>query len=303
MQHAAPRSTVLPRRKTIDAAEPTPTQTTLGWRRLRPDFRQAVQERAFALSFQLRRHLTDDRVCGAEAQLRWPNRHHGVVHSSVFMPLAAECGLTAHIVAWSLEAACRAAGDWPDGVVSVSVPASTASDGTLVTLVAHALANTGLPPHRLEITLPDQATEGNCTDTLLALSALRDLGLGLALEDFGRDSACLLKLKHLPLTTIKLDRSLMRDMLCDRAAASLVRTMIDYAHTLDMQTVAAGVETETQRAFLRRAGCDAVLERLGTASLDAKGRHGRQKDWGMEAMPPPAQRHFGFCQDAPAEPC
>ena len=264
--------------------EPAPTEFAAGkleaaqrpaiapamWRRLRPDLRQAARDGAFALAFQARRTMAEGEVCGAEAQLRWPSRHHGVVQASVFLPLAEELGLAGEIVGWTLTAACRAALDCQDGVVSVSVPARTAQDGSLLTLVADALGATGLAPHRLEIALPDRATEGDCTETLLSLSALRDLGVGVALEDFGRAGACLVKLKRLPLTTLKLDRSLLRDMLADRSAASMVRAAIDFAHALDVQVVACGVETETQRAFLRRAGCDAVLERLGTAKLDLR---------------------------------
>jgi EAL domain-containing protein (putative c-di-GMP-specific phosphodiesterase class I) len=253
------------------AAQRGPVPSAL-WRRLRPDLRQAVRDGAFALAFQARRTMANGDICGAEAQLRWPSRHHGVVQASMFLPLAEELGLAGQIVGWTLTSACRAAVEWQEAVLSVSVPARTAQDGSLLTLVADALAATGLAPHRLEIALPDHATEGDCTETLLALSALRDLGLGVALEDFGRAGACLVKLKRLPLTTVKLDRSLLRDMLADRSAASMVRAAIDFAHALDVHVVACGVETETQRAFLRRAGCDAVLERLGTATLDARER-------------------------------
>ena len=159
-----------------------PEGTPAVWRRLRPDLRQAAREGAFALAYQSRRRMSDETVCGAEAQLRWPSRHHGVVQASVFMPLAEECGCSRDIVAWTLAVACRTALAWPDGVISVTVPARTARDGQLLPLVAAALADSSLPPERLEISLPDRATEGDCTETLLALSALRDKGWGWRLR-------------------------------------------------------------------------------------------------------------------------
>jgi EAL domain-containing protein (putative c-di-GMP-specific phosphodiesterase class I) len=231
-----------------------------------------VADRAFALAFQARRSLADHMVKGAEAQLRWLSRHHGVVQASVFLPIAAECGLTSAILAWMLDAACRTALDWPEGVISVPVPMASAQDGTLLTLVADALVKTGLSPGRLELAVAGTMAGGVDPDALLALAALRDLGLGVALDDFGRDGACLNTLKHLPLTTLKLDRSLLRDVPTDHAASSMVRATIDYAHALDITVVAAGVETEAQRGFLRLAGCDAALERASAAGPEPRTR-------------------------------
>jgi EAL domain-containing protein (putative c-di-GMP-specific phosphodiesterase class I) len=237
------------------------------WRRLRAELRQTMREGSFTLAFQGRRRLSDDKLCGAEAQLRWPCRGRGVVQASLFLPVAEASGLTAPLLAWTLTASCRAAGFWPGGTVSVSVPAAAVRDGRLLSLVGDAIAETTLAPHRLEIALAESTVCTECAETLLSVSALRDLGVGLALEDFGRAGACLMKLKRLPVTTVTLDRSLVRDMLMDRAAAALVRTAIDFAHTLDIAVVAAGVETLAQRDFLFRAGCDAVLERTPAAEM------------------------------------
>jgi EAL domain-containing protein (putative c-di-GMP-specific phosphodiesterase class I) len=239
------------------------------WRRLRQDLRQTVRDGRFSLAFQARRALADHTQLGADALLRWPSRGRGVVQSHTFMPLVEECGLTAEVAAWTLSHACQTAASWPGGIVSVAVPPSLARDGVLLPMLAEALRDSGLAPGRLEVALADNAVSSECGDTLLALSAMRDLGLGVALDGYGRAGACLIKLKRLPLTTIKLDRSLVRDMLCDRAAASMVRAAIDFAHTLDIDVVASGVETEAQRAFLRHVGCDAALERSLTVVTPA----------------------------------
>jgi EAL domain-containing protein (putative c-di-GMP-specific phosphodiesterase class I) len=242
------------------------------WRRLRQDLRQTVRDGRFSLAFQTRRALADGAQLGADAQLRWPSRGRGVVQSHTFMPLVEECGLTAEVVSWTLSAACGTAAGWPSGLVSVSVPPSMVRDGRILPLIAAALSESGLEFGRLELALSDSAMCTECDDTMLALSALRDLGLGVALDEYGRAGACLIKLKRLPLTAIKLDRSLVRDMLCDRAAASMVRAAIDFAHMVDIDVVASGVETDAQRAFLRHVGCDSALERsltLITPAYDA----------------------------------
>ena len=267
--HASPRDHAVPPLQD-DAASGDMVPSS--WRRLRQDLRQTVRDGRFSLAFQIRRALADHAQIGADAQLRWPSRGRGVVQSHTFMPLVEECGLTADVAAWTLNAACRAAAGWPGGLVSVSVPPMLARDGSVLPLVAAALRESGLAPGRLEVALADSAMSSECADTMLALSAMRDLGLGVALDEYGRAGACLMKLKRLPLTALKLDRSLVRDMLCDRAAASMVRAAIDFAHSLDIGVVASGVETDAQRAFLRHVGCNAALERsltLITPAYDA----------------------------------
>jgi EAL domain-containing protein (putative c-di-GMP-specific phosphodiesterase class I) len=235
-------------------------------RRIRQDLRQSVHDKALVLAFQPRRRLHDHAELGAEAQIRWPCRGRGVLAASAFMPLVDECRLTLDVLAWTLDSACAAAASWPRGVVCVVAPAAAARDGSLLPLVGAALAQSGLDPERLEVAF--NACEfgtgrgGEDEAMLLALSALRDHGVGVALEDFGGRSACLIQLKQLPLSTIKLDRSLVRDVLFDQAAAAMARILIDYAHALDI-AVAAAVETAEQRALLRQLGCDAGVERAG----------------------------------------
>jgi EAL domain-containing protein (putative c-di-GMP-specific phosphodiesterase class I) len=230
-------------------------------RRLRQELRQAVREGNFSLAFQARRRLSDNGYLGEDAQLRWSARGRGVVQANTFMPMVEECGLTAPVTEWTLAAACQAATARQDGVISITLPGSVAADASLLMMVGDALQASDLPPERLEIAMPEDQVCGDCATTLMSLSALRDLGIGVALDDFGRAGACLIKLKRLPLTAVKLDRSLLRDMVADRAAAFMVRAAIDFAHALDVDVVASGVETEAQRSLLRHIGCDSALER------------------------------------------
>jgi len=232
------------------------------WRRLRQELRGAVQARDFVLMYLPRRGLADGRATGAQAQLRWPRRGGGLTPAASFMPLLQEMELGGTIAAWCLDQACRAASAWPGGQVSVGVPHAVLQDGSLAGHVATALERAGLAPERLEIELTEPALapalDDSHVETLLTLSALRDLGVGIALDGFGSVSASLLTLKHLPLTALCLDRSLVRDLPDDREAAAVVLAAARFAQALEVGMVACGVETQAQRDFLRRAGCQAA---------------------------------------------
>ena len=252
------------RRRALETGRPLPPrgESAVEARRLRQDLGQAMREGGLVLAFQSRRRLLDDAFLGAEAQVRWPCRGRGVLHGSAFLALITECRLSGDVLAWTLHAACAAAADWPRGRICVSAPARAASDGSLLEQVADALTASSLPPERLDIALNDNDIGGDGEDMLLTLAALRDLGVGVTLEEFGRSRACLIKLRHLPVSTIKLDCSLVRDAAFDHSAAAMARALIDYAHALDIE-VAAAVETAAQRAVLRGLGCDAGVGHAG----------------------------------------
>jgi EAL domain-containing protein (putative c-di-GMP-specific phosphodiesterase class I) len=167
-------------------------------------------------------------------------------------------GLVGPVVARALRDACAAAALWPEGLLSIAVAGASLEDGTLLGDVGAALAESGLSPERLEIALGEPALAADSTDALLTLAALRDLGVGVALDGFGAESASLLTLKRFPLTALKLDRSLVRDLPGDREAAAVVAAASFFARALEVSVVACGVETEAQRALLCRIGCDAA---------------------------------------------
>ena len=226
-------------------------------RRLQRDLAAAVEQQEFVLHYQARLSLATGACTGLEAQLRWPHPRRGMVPATSFIPLAEETGLISTIGGWVLLAACRAAAHWPKPwAVSVTIPARHIADRTLLAQVAAALDASGLNPERLELDLAESTLFDVDVDTLLALSAIRDLGAGIGLDEFGAGVASLTMLKRLPLTAVKLDRSLVRDLPFDREDAAIVRTVIDTAHALDLTVVAEGIETEPQRAFLSGCGCD-----------------------------------------------
>ncbi len=225
-------------------------------RRLRAELEAATQAGAFSLHYQQRLCLRSGTPNGAEALMRWPHRRRGMVPPAAFIAAAEEGGQINRLGGWALHAACAEAALWERGVVSVNVSARQLAGGVLLAQIADALELSGLPPERLEIELTESLLVEVDTDTLLTLSAIRDAGVGLALDDFGTGYASLSMLKRLPLTVMKLDRSLVRDLPAEREDATIVRAVIETGHALGLTVVAEGIETEAQRAFLSASGCD-----------------------------------------------
>ena len=225
-------------------------------RRLRQELRHAAEARGLTIMFQPRRALADGALLGGEATLCWPRGRLGANSSSVLMGHLENFGMAGPVVVHALREACGAAARWPSGLLSITVPGDWLAEGTLLGHVGVALAASGLSPERLEVALGEPALANDNTDTLLTLAALRDLGAGVALDGFGAETASLLTLKRLPLTVLKLDRGLVRDLATDRNAEAVVAAAVFFAHALDAGVVACGLENEAQRDLLRRVGCD-----------------------------------------------
>ena len=238
-------------------ATPRPRAEAAQRRRLHRDLAAAVEQHELTLHYQVRRSLLTGARTDMEALLRWPHPRRGMVPTATFLPLAEETGLITAVGGWVLLAACQEAATWPEPwVVSVNVSARQIADRALLSQVAAALDASGLNPERLELELAEATAVSVDIDTLLTLSAIRDLGAGIGLDDFGAGLASLTMLRRLPLTAMKLDRSLVRDLPFDREGAAIVRAVIDTAHALGLTVVAEGIETEPQLAFLSGCGCD-----------------------------------------------
>jgi len=225
-------------------------------RQLRAELRRGMARDEFAVVYQPRIDLPTGVVLGCEALLRWPGRARGVLPPSVFIPVAEGTELINELGGWVLTQACMEARLWAGRHVSVNVSSRQVASGVLSYQVAAALEGSGLAPEQLELELTESMLIECGTETLLALSALRDLGVGLALDDFGTGFASIAMLKRLPLTTLKLDRSMVRELPGNREDAAIVRAMIGTGHALGLTVVAEGIETELQRSYLASLGCD-----------------------------------------------
>lgn len=231
-------------------------------RRLERDLRTAVGGNGLVLYYQPQLQLASGAIVGAEALLRWPHPRQGLISPATFIPIAERTELVHEIARFVLCAACTEAMQWPTSGhnlpprVSVNVSARQLSDKVLLDQLSEALEISRLPPDRLESQSAENLLVETDLETLFTLSAIRDLGVGLTLDDFGTGHASLSVLKRLPLTVLKIGRSLVRGLPAEREDAAIVRALVGIAHTLELSVVATGIETETQRAFLANIGCD-----------------------------------------------
>jgi EAL domain-containing protein (putative c-di-GMP-specific phosphodiesterase class I) len=226
-------------------------------RRLEVDLRHAVVHGKLALHFQPRFSLGSGQPLGAEALLRWPHRKRGLIAPSAFLPYAERSGLINRIGGWVLGQGCAEARGWPSGLrLSINVAARQLSDGVLLEQVGQALQSEGLSPEQLELEVPESVLLEGSESMLFTLAALRDIGVGLALDDFGAGATSLGTLRRLPFSAVKLDRGLIRGLPDQAEDVTIVRAVIDTAHVLGLAVIAAGVETPAQRDFLSHYGCD-----------------------------------------------
>lgn len=222
------------------------------------DLRKALAGGGLALHYQKRVALNTRRAVGAEALLRWHDRRRGVVPPATFLPLLDRISLGPQVDAWVLASACQTAASWPGRpVVSVNITARQLHGGVLLRQVSAALENAGqMSPGCLELELSERTILEAGTDSLLALAALRDLGVSLALDNFGAVHGSLPLLKRLPLSVVKVDRSLIHGLPDHRDDVAIVNAVIQASHDLELTVVAEGIENEAQLALLTAIGCD-----------------------------------------------
>ena len=225
-------------------------------RQMELDLRLALREGGFELYFQPLYSLTEERLQGFEALIRWPHPELGMISPLDFIPLAEETGLIVPIGDWVIREACHQAAQWPDDLsVAVNVsPKQFATPGLSQTIL-QALAASGLPPQRLELEITESIFIANVEKTLSALHGLRDLGVRIALDDFGTGYSSLSYLRSFPFDKVKIDRSFVEDLSKGGNAHAVIRAITTLADALGMDTLAEGVEEQDQLDVLRQEGC------------------------------------------------
>lgn len=226
----------------------------------------ALQRGEFFIEYQPLVRLSDGRVNGAEALVRWCHPLRGVLGPDQFIPLAENTGLIVPLGRWVLEEAVRQARDWQfqhiDGKplrVNVNLSPCQLHHPNLVRDTAEVLKETGLDPSALCLEVTESALIGADEALLKPLRELADLGVDIALDDFGTGYSNLSNLRRMPLSTLKLDRSFTRGMQRDPADPvdiKIVEGIVSLAHTLDLGVTVEGVETGVQAEHLRVLGCD-----------------------------------------------
>jgi EAL domain-containing protein (putative c-di-GMP-specific phosphodiesterase class I) len=206
--------------------------------------------------------LQDGSIAGFEALVRWRHPRHGLVLPGEFIPAAEETGQIIAIGRFVLEEACQQARAWSDLhpgdhaiPISVNVSARQFRDPSLGRTVAAALSGAGLPPSSLILEITESVVMEDSEASLRRLGELKALGVRLAIDDFGTGYSSLSYLRRLPVDMIKIDKSFIDGVAAGGDAFALARVIVRMGQTLNLETVAEGVETPSQAAALRRMGC------------------------------------------------
>jgi diguanylate cyclase (GGDEF)-like protein len=261
----------------------TPDMTESSRRRVQLEMalRGAIERDELHLVFQPQARLGDWSLAGCEALLRWRHPELGLVSPVEFIPVAEDAGMMRSIGDWVLTEACRQAASWAQPlVVSVNVSPRQALGAGFVERVRAALAAARLPPTRLELEITESVFLDESPATLDALRRLRGDGVRIALDDFGTGYSALSYLRAFPFDTLKIDRSFIGGMTTCDDARVIVKMILGLAHTLNMQTVAEGVEDAMQAQLLKRHGCELLQGYLLSRPLPADELSLFLRDWG-----------------------
>jgi diguanylate cyclase (GGDEF)-like protein/PAS domain S-box-containing protein len=247
-------------RNTLRFFDPQMQATLAARASLEEALRLAIQTGQFVLHYQPQVDRNNG-IVGAEALLRWNCPDRGLVPPGEFIGLAEESGIMPTIGRWVLETACARLKAWAERPytrhlhLSVNLSARQFRQADFVEQVQQALAATGAPGDRLKLEVTEALVVNDIADTIAKMKALRQLGIGFSMDDFGSGYSSLSHLIHLPLDQIKVDQSFIRNLPGSDGDAIVVQSIIALARSLGLQAIAEGVENEAQREFLERNAC------------------------------------------------
>ena len=228
---------------------------------LESDLRAAVEKKQFMVYYQPIVSAKDGRITAAEALLRWNHPQKGFISPMEFIPIAEEIGLISHIGKWILREACIQNKEWQDAgyqplLMKVNFSSKQFKDQNLTHLITKNVGETGMPLQFLDVEITESiAMEKRSVEIL---NQLTDMGVKTSIDDFGTGYSSLGALRKFPINTIKIDRSFIKDMSYDDNAEAIITAIIAMAHSLKMEVIAEGVETEEQLAFLQSKKCDLI---------------------------------------------
>jgi EAL domain-containing protein (putative c-di-GMP-specific phosphodiesterase class I) len=251
---------------------------------LERELRTALEHDQLFVHFQPLIDLHDWQPVGFEALLRWRHPRLGLVGPGLFIPLAEETGLIVAIGDFVIRAACDQARRWAAAGfghfrVAVNLSVSHLQQENFVDRLAQTLGATGILPEMLELEITETMMMADPQATAAKLDVIRELGVMIAVDDFGTGHSSLSYLKRLPLDRIKIDRSFISDIANDRDDEAIVSAIIAMAHNLRVEVVAEGVETVKQLDFLRLRGCDLIQGFLISPPLAPEDVPAWHADW------------------------
>ena len=252
--------------------------------------RQALASGRFRLHYQPQVELRSGRVVGAEALIRWRDPALGEVAPGRFIPVAEDSGFIVALGDWVLGQAVRQGAAWlARGLqvpIAINVSALQFQQPQFIERVAAVLAASQLPPQLLELELTESILVRDAAEALQRLQSLARIGVRLSIDDFGTGYSSLAYLKRVPIGQLKIDRSFVDGLPADESDGAIVKAIIDMGRALHLQVIAEGVETEPQRQFLQRAGCNLFQGYLFSPALDVPSFERRIADAQSAAVRP-----------------
>jgi EAL domain-containing protein (putative c-di-GMP-specific phosphodiesterase class I) len=225
---------------------------------LKADLAKALPKQQFETAYQPIVRLRDDSVHCFETVVRLRHPQRGMVPPDEFIPVVEEPGAIAEIGAWDLDEALRAAARWADYIsVAVNLSPCQFRGDNLQQTVRDALARSHVSPSRLELEITETVLLHGSSN-LAVLHSLRDMGVNIALDDFGVGYSSLAYLRTFPFTCVKIDRSFVKGIQANPESMAIVKAVVDIAAAMRIQVTAEGIETRQELDCVRALGCDAV---------------------------------------------
>ncbi len=261
------------RRTGYEVYEPGEEAADAGRLTLAGELRDAVAKGELVLHYQPKCDMRTGAVSGAEALMRWHHPGHGLLMPDRFIPLAERSGLIRSLSLFAVETALRECRRWLDTdidlVVSVNLSTRDLIDVQLPDDIARLLSQWRVPAANLELEITESVIMADPTRARGVVERLREMGVRIAIDDFGSGYSSLGYLKRLPVNDLKIDKSFVLNMIDDSGDAVIVQSTIDLAHNLGLKVVAEGVETEEAWVRLRSMGCDTAQGYLMSRPLTA----------------------------------
>lgn len=242
---------------------------------LKSKLRRSYELDELLVHYQPKVDVKTGAVVGAEALVRWELSERGLVLPSEFIPLAEETNLIVPIGEWVLNRVCADLSDWQHriagtGRISVNLSLKQLAQPNFTSRIQHILERHKIAPEALELEITETVLMRDPDHTIKILEQLSALGLTLSIDDFGTGYSSLSALQQFPIKTLKIDKSFIRDILVNKDGTTIVSAIIDLAHSMNMDVVAEGVESELQLSYLKVLNCDVVQGLLFGEPMTAK---------------------------------
>ncbi|AFY75322.1 diguanylate cyclase (GGDEF) domain-containing protein [Synechococcus sp. PCC 7502] len=234
---------------------------------------RALERKEFRLYYQPVINSLTKKIIGAEALIRWQHPDIGIVAPNKFIPLAESMGMITPITEWVIEQACKQLKIWQEFTemyIAINLSTFNFKQDNLVDMITEKIKAAGVYFTQVELEITEGILVQNLDETIVSLSKLRNLGIKIAIDDFGVGFSSLSYLKHFPVDKLKIDKCFVQDMLKDKRDAAITLAIIELAHSLNLGVVAEGVETKEQLQYLQENQCEVIQGYLFSPPLPAE---------------------------------